>query len=127
MIVNGQQVISNFELGSIVPENLWEFVGLSKEADKAGVNVGKLKYKLNEYTLPPVIIKCLKGMNINGVTKIISKNIEKLVPYLHNDLFKEDYIKPGDMVIIFLQLHDFETVSPIHITRYSKKSSQKCR
>ena len=109
-LINEQVYYSNFKLKGLILEKMWEFVHINEEQDEVITETTPFKAVLNDFTLPPVIHRTLKTMNMNGITKIEAYSVEKLIPYLTNERFKEDYVKEGDKVKIFILLKDFDTV-----------------
>ena len=108
--INEKLIFSNFKLLPLISKEFIEFVHIKTEQDEVITEDETYKAVLNDFTLPPSIHRSLKTMNINGIVKIETGNVDKLSPYLPNERFKDGYMKPGDKARIFLMLKDFDTV-----------------
>ncbi len=118
LLLNGVVVFSNFLLRPLMLKEDWEFAHLDDETDKQGLQAGTLKCRLNDYTLPPAVTKCIKGMNIHSVFKVHSTDPERMSPLLPGEVapFKESFhAKPGDMVTVYIYLKDCDTVHSSYV------------
>ncbi len=112
-IVNGALRFSNLDLKPLVPDRKRVFLMMSEEEESKllPVNPPILRYKLDEYRLPPMLTRSLREMDREEIIEIATTRVEKLVSYFAEEqLVNPVWMKKGDRVRIFLHLVNTDRV-----------------
>jgi len=113
VLVNDVLKFSNLDIKPLVPERKKEFLQLTDEVQEKILpeNPPILKYKLDEYKLPPMITKGVREMDCEELVELGTTRVEKLVPYFkEEEIMPAEWFKKGDRVRIFLYLINTDRV-----------------
>jgi len=124
IIVDGQVKYSNLKLKELVSETKWEFARLSEEEDSMITTEEVLKYRLNEYKLPPIFTRNLKEMSIREVIEIETTKINKMIPYFPDSVFNAELVKDAKKVRVFIHLVSAETFSTLATLKLTEKQER---
>jgi len=137
IIADNKILFSNFEIKPLISKKKQIFWKFDEKNIKFPENCPEiLKYKLNEYKLPPLFTKILKEMfceeiielNISLKNDIIKS---KLVPYFNNDpiftkklFFNTETNKDYENMIIFIYMRNTEKSLPFAELNFKNKSEK---
>lgn len=113
LVVNNEVRYSNLQLKPILSAKRWEFAGLTETEDAKQTPGAKetLVYRLDEYRLPPILTRNLKGMDINQAIELDTSRVDKFVMYLPDEVFTPDLMKDSKDVKLYVYLVKMNMVS----------------
>lgn len=114
VIINDQLKFSNLNIKPLIPERKQEFLQVTDEVQEKVLpeNPEILKYKLDEYKLPPMITKGVREMDCEELVELATTRVEKLLPYFkEEEIMPADWFRKGDRVRIFLYLLNTDRVA----------------
>jgi len=114
LLVNGEVKYSNLVVKPLTQHKKIDFIGISEQDDAKITEADNqvLKYKLDEYSLPPILTRSLREMDKDELIEIATTRVEKLVSYFSEEtLVHSDWFKHGDRVRIFIHLVNTDRVN----------------
>jgi hypothetical protein len=114
VLINDKLKFSNLDIKPLIPERKREFLQLTDEVQEKilSENPPILKYKLDEYKLPPMITKGVREMDCEELVELGTTRVEKLIPYYkEEEIMPAEWFKKGDRVRIFIYLVNTDRVN----------------